>query len=295
MVASGLVTSGCMAELRGRLDQLVRLLGEHTFLRSNPVTPPLNDLTSIRALVEFQYLRSDLLADHRSLQGGIVASRLACSRGSKGWRETIEDVTQEAQSKLSKKLHRADEWTYPAQAIAARCANDAATEFLRREQCQPQLTSSPLEEDSDVARHAGDAETVWDHIALRRLVDKATGLATSAGASLQDTKLWVWADVVDRRFRLGGKELAEQFELRPNAVYQGIYRAGQKVLSHLERELRLSADEAAVLANDMRAKSRLAPAQLAKERELHLDDVARLSRELRARVAAYLDAIEAER
>ena len=248
--------------------------------------PPLDDLTSIRALVEFQYLRSDLLAEHRAFQGAIVARRLACSRGSKrGWLETIEDVTQEAQSKLSRKLHQADEWRASSQTIAARCAVDAAIEWFRREDHRPEI-----EEDSDVAQltspAAADPETFWD--SARCAVGKATSLASSAGASLRDAKLWAGAEIVGR----SPAQLAEQFNMQPNAIYQARHRVRQKVLSHLQGELRLSADEYAVLENEMRSRDRQSHAQRAMELSMTATEVTRISRALRTRVADYLDAME---
>ncbi len=271
---------------RGRLERLTELIREHPFLREHPSMPPPNDLAAVRALVEFQQLRSDLLADHRPLQAGIVATRLCLTKGRRrGWRETVEDVAQEAQSKLCNKLHRADEWRVPAQAIAARCAKDAATEWLRRDDRQPEIA-----EGLDVAclssSSAAQADTFWEN--GRCAVGKAVTLASMAGASLRDAKLWAGAEVVGR----SPGQLAEQFDMLPNGVYQAMHRVRDKVLSQLQRELCLSAEEDAVLENEMRARDRRSHAQLAIELGVTATEVGRVSRELRTRLREYLDAME---
>jgi len=250
--------------------------------------PSPNDLVAVRALVAFQSLRCELLAEHRPLQAGIVASRLGSTRGRKrGWRESVEDVTQEAQSKLCKKLHRADEWSVSLQEIAARCAKDAAAEWGRREDRQPET-----EEGSDVTRlpnaSAEDAEPFWDN--GRCPVGTAIRLASLAGVTPRDGKLWAGADVAGR----SSNRLAEQFGVQPNAIYQAIHRVRRKVLCLLQRELCLSAVECAVLGNEMQARGRQSHARLAIELDMTACEVDRLSRELRERLREYLHAMDSD-
>ncbi len=281
---AGMVTSARMAERGQTLERLVALLEgllrEHPFLRENPPMPP-DDLSSHRALVSFQDICSDVLAHLKPLQAGIVLAELRHSR------DDSDDVTQDAQLKLTKKLRQATEWRLDVKAVAVRCTRDAVIEFRRRRDRQPPVAQQAHDAPSSTV-YAEGTETVWDQ--TRCAMRTAMALAVRAGASRRDAELWVTLDVDD-----GGAsitQLAEQNSMRPNAVYQAIHRVRQKVCCHLKRTLCLLPEESAVLENDMRARDRRSDADLAEELDRSVEDIRRMHRALRARFADYVNAME---
>ncbi len=286
LLAAGVVTSARMADGGLRLERLVRLLErllrEHPFLRENPPLPP-DDLCSHRALVSFQDICSDVLAHLKPLQAGIVVAELRRHSG-----DDSDDVTQDAQLKLTRKLRQATEWDLDARAVAVRCTRDAVIEFRRRKGRQPQVTQHVPDAPSSTA-YAEGTETAWDQTpcAMRT----AMALALSAGASRRDARLWVSLEVVDRS-GAAMTQLAERHCMRPNAVYQATHRVRRKVCSHLQRTLCLSLQESAVLENDMRARDRRSDADLAEELDRTVVEIRRMRRALRARLADYVNAME---